>query len=155
QARVVELGRVVVAVTRRLVDARRHQHAALVVEAQSLRGQAGPPGELSDADLRHADSLVAGPIRPRKLSVRVPPRAESSRRLTPPSMRRTFRPVPPNLGPVSWTEDDDYYGSMVPLTVAQQIEAAAGSGRGELDLHGHYLTELPDAVRALGGGLRK
>jgi hypothetical protein len=74
KACLLQLGCVVVAVTRRLIDARRHQHPAFVVEAERFQRKARPPGELSDADLFHADSLVAGPIRPGKMSVRVPPR---------------------------------------------------------------------------------
>src|SRR6202035_3478653 len=74
KAWLIELRRVVVAIARRLIDARRHQHPAFVVEAQCLQRKAGPPSELPDADLFHADSLVAGPIRPGKMSVRSPPR---------------------------------------------------------------------------------
>jgi hypothetical protein len=74
KASVVELGGVVVAIAARLVDARGHQHPALAVEAQCPQRKAGPSGELSDADFFHADSLVTGPIRPGKMSVRAPPR---------------------------------------------------------------------------------
>lgn len=77
QACLVELGYVVVAIARRLIDARRHQHPAFVIEAERLQRKAGPSCELPDADLFHADSLVAGPIRPGRMSVRSPPRAES------------------------------------------------------------------------------
>src|SRR5690348_18045863 len=66
KACVVELGCVVVAITGRLIDARRHQYPAFVVEAQCLQRQAGPSCELPDADLFHTDSLVAGPLRPGK-----------------------------------------------------------------------------------------
>jgi len=74
KACLVELGRVVVAITACLVDARGNQHPAFVVEAECLQRKAGPSGELPDADFFHADSLVAGPIRPGKMSVRAPPR---------------------------------------------------------------------------------
>jgi hypothetical protein len=74
QARIVELGRVVVAVTAGLVDARGHQHPALVIEAERLQRKPGPSCELPDADLFHAGSLVTGPVRPGKMSVRTPPR---------------------------------------------------------------------------------
>jgi hypothetical protein len=74
QACPFQLGCAVVAIASCLIDARRHQQPAFVVEAQCLQRQAGPPRELPDADLFHADSLVAGPTRPGKVSVRAPPR---------------------------------------------------------------------------------
>ena len=66
KVRLVELGRAVVAIARRLIDTRRHQHPAFVVQAKCLQRKARPSRELPDADLFHAESL------------RAPPRAESS-----------------------------------------------------------------------------
>ena len=74
KACLIDLTDVVVAIARRLIDTRRHQHPKLVVEAKCLQRKAGPSCELSDTDFVHADSLAAGPIRPGKMSVRAHPR---------------------------------------------------------------------------------